>query len=309
MNGLANQPVEQQSTRLGGPAVEAKRVLIQVIVQMRTLDCSLMSSKQPSLQQRSDSIGQRQKVVTQLRSFPNDRMLVAQRSKSVIAPPPVRMHFRPRFDHLLHGGLQTLASRVSHPAQTHSANASFGLLGRDDHQSFSTCSTASLSRTFSANENLIDLDHARKSVSPRADHGSSKFMQPLPSGMITAQAQNALQPQSTHAVFLIGDIPHGFKPKTQRLVRVVEQSACRCRNLMVALLAPEKTSLHRPSLCRLASRANKSTGPSQASNIVSAGLFGGKQVTKLKNSRRIRFHVAKLSTNPTRVKCIALIVK
>src|SRR5947207_6371747 len=165
MNGLANQPVEQQSTRLGGPAVEAKRVLIQVIIQMRILDCSLVSSKQPSLQQRRNSIGQRQEVVTKLRSFPNDRMLVAQRSKSVITPPPVRMHLRPGFDHLLHGGLQTLASRVGHPAQTDSTNALFGLLGRDDHQSFSACATASLSRTFAANENLIHFDHASKSVS------------------------------------------------------------------------------------------------------------------------------------------------
>src|SRR6266404_5085492 len=165
MNGLVNQPVEQQSTRLGGPAVEAKRVLIQVIVQMRTLDCSLMSSKQPSLQQRSDSIGQGQKVVTQVWGFPNDRMLVAQRSKSVIAPPPVRMHFRPRFDHLPYGGLQALGSRVGHPGQTDSANASFRFLGCNDHQSFSACSTAALSRTFSANENLIHFDHARNSVS------------------------------------------------------------------------------------------------------------------------------------------------
>src|ERR1035441_962594 len=134
MNGLADQPIKQHSARFRCSAVEAKRVLVQVIIQMRTLRCSLVSSEQPSLQKRSYSIGQGQKVIPQVRSFPNHRVFVAQRRKSIITPPPVRMHFRPGLDHPLHGGLQTITSRIGDLAQANSANALFGLLrGNDDN--------------------------------------------------------------------------------------------------------------------------------------------------------------------------------
>src|SRR5205814_384215 len=101
------------------------------------------------------------------------------------------------------------------------------------------------------------------------------------------QTQNPLQAQRAHTVLLARDIPHGFKPKAQRFVGVVEQGA-RCRRHLVATLdAPELPPLHRPSFDPLASWANESIRPPQLGDVVSARLFAGKPLAKFTDRPRI----------------------
>jgi hypothetical protein len=50
IDGLLDQPQEQQAARRGFAAVEAESVLVQVIVDVRNADRSLVRAEQPSLQ-------------------------------------------------------------------------------------------------------------------------------------------------------------------------------------------------------------------------------------------------------------------
>ena len=124
--------------------------------------------------------------------------------------------------------------------------------------------------------------------------------------MVTAQPQNPLQAQSTRPVLLAGHMPHGFKPKAQGFVRVVEQCPRSRRNLVSTFDAPELSSLHRPGFDRMAAWANKSLRPSQLRNIVAAHLLGRERFTKFHDCLRIAFHGPNLKKNSTSVNCIAL---
>ena len=112
MNCLGDQPVKEQPAGSGCPAVESKSVFIQIVVQVRTLYGSLVSSQQPSLQQRCDSVGQWQEVVTEVGGFANDLVLVAQSFQPVVSTPAIRMDLRSGLDHLLHSRFEALASGV-----------------------------------------------------------------------------------------------------------------------------------------------------------------------------------------------------
>jgi len=297
MNCLRDQPIKEQPARFGRPAVESKSVFIQIIVQVRILHGSLVSPQQPSLQQRCDSVGQWKKVVPQVWNLANDLVLVTQSCQTVVSPPAIRMHFRARLNHLLNSRFEAFASGIGHSAQANSTDAFFGLLGRNDHQCLVRCSTAPLPRTLSSNEDFIHLDHAGEPIPSRADHGPPKFVQPLPRGMITPQPQNPLQAQRAHTVLLARDIPHGFKPKAQGLVRVVKQGARSRRNLVTTRDAPELPALHRPSLDGSAPWANKSIRPSQLGDVVPARCFSSKPIAKFDNRLRIRFHRRNLAEN------------
>src|SRR3974390_2398005 len=75
---LLEQTVEQQSTRSRRAAVETECEFVHVVVQIVRLNRSLVRAKQPALQQRSNSVGQRQEIVAHLGCGPSDRMLVTQ---------------------------------------------------------------------------------------------------------------------------------------------------------------------------------------------------------------------------------------
>src|SRR5207249_4083028 len=162
----------------------------------------------------------------------------------------------------LHGRLKALPCCIGYSAQADSTDALFRLLRRNNHQSLVRRSTTPFPRAFPSNEDFVHLDRARKPITSWTDHGAPKLVQPLPRSVIAAETQDPLQAQRTHTVFLTGYVPHGFKPKAQRLVRVVQQRPRCRRNLVATLDAPELSSLHRPSLDRLASWANKPVRPS-----------------------------------------------
>ena len=61
-NGLLHQSVKELPAVTGGPPVEAERELVQVVVEMRAGDGSLMRAKQPPFQQRYDAMDTRQQL-------------------------------------------------------------------------------------------------------------------------------------------------------------------------------------------------------------------------------------------------------
>ena len=69
---------------------------------------------------------------------------------------------------------------------------------------------------------FIHLDKPLELVPAWSNHGASKPVQHGPGCLVTAQAQNALQPQSAHALLLIGQVPRRSQPYTQRCACLVK---------------------------------------------------------------------------------------
>src|SRR5271169_2544050 len=72
---------------------------------------------------------------------------------------------------------------------------------------------------------LVYLDDAIQPLPTRSNHGPAQFMQHRPSGLIAAQPENTLQAQSTDAILLAGDLPHGAEPDRQGQVTVLKNGS------------------------------------------------------------------------------------
>src|SRR5580704_8644466 len=84
---------------------------------------------------------------------------------------------------------------------------------------------------------LVHLDDAIQPVPTRTNHSPAQFMQHRPGGLIAAQAENTLQAQSTDAILLAGDLPHGAEPDRQGQVTVLKNGSRGDRHLMPAIAA------------------------------------------------------------------------
>ena len=87
LNGyrLLHQPIKQHSSRQGGPTIKSKGELIQVVIEIRWPDGSLMSAHKPALGQGSDSVGEWQQVLTDVCFLFDHLMVVSQRFQSPVS--------------------------------------------------------------------------------------------------------------------------------------------------------------------------------------------------------------------------------
>ena len=166
MNCLRDRPLKEQPAALRGPAVKSKSVFFQKVVQVRRLNRSQVSSQEPAPQERCDSVGQGQKVDSQIRRLANDLMLVAQSQHYVITTPAIRIDLRSRVDHFLYRRFATLACGFCNPPQANSADPYFCLVCLNDEQRLARSPTAPLSGPFSSNKEFIDLDYPASQSRP-----------------------------------------------------------------------------------------------------------------------------------------------
>lgn len=287
---LLNKPIKKLSPGSRTSSVETKSKFIKIIVQVRQLNSSLMSAQQPPFEQRCNSVCQRQKVLAYVRFLPNDAMDIAQSLQLRISSPIVCTYNRTWFNALLDSRFQTLRRRVHHSPETDSSNPGAILLSCNNHQGFTCCSTTTFAGPFSSNIGFIHLYDSRKTVTPWSYHCMTKFVQPRPSRSVAAKAQDPLQPQSAHSLFLIRDVPNCSKPQLQRLSRILEYCSCCYRGLKMTFFAFIESLSNLPRFMIATTRATKSIRPTETIKIVPAGLFGAKPFLKFHQSLRIIFH-------------------
>ena len=132
-----------------------------------------------------------------------------------------------------------------------------------------------------------------------------QLVEPVPGGPITAQAQNSLDTQGTGTQLLVGDIPHRFKPKPQRFVRVSEEGAGGHSEVIAAVSAAVKRRRHGPDFRRSAGGTANPRRPSQAHQIVPAGRFRLKPVAQFDRGSWIFGHArGALPVGLRGIKCI-----
>src|SRR5882724_2801431 len=194
---LLQQPVEKHPARARSAPVEPKRELVQVVIQVRRSDCSLVCAQQPSLEQGGDEVDPEQQVISQFDGWLDHFVVVSQNSQPAISRPIVGLNMSARFNGLPHGRLQTGRRSVLYSGQANPPNLSTVGLSRNQNQGLIGRATPPLTRPWPANEGFIDLDHPSQSISIRAHHGPPQLVHPVPGGSITAQTQNPLHAQST----------------------------------------------------------------------------------------------------------------
>ncbi len=133
---LLREAKEQRSAVPRGPSVEAERELVQVVVQMRCSDGTLMGAEQSPFEQGDEAVHPRQTFGRKflLSSQQCDAMAIAGRLEPVVAVPPIGMHEAAGLDRRLHKGLQAVRGPVGDPTHPNPPDAVAHFFGRDNDQ-------------------------------------------------------------------------------------------------------------------------------------------------------------------------------
>ena len=274
--------------------VEPESKLVEVVIQMCTAHRPLMGSQKPALEKRRHSMHARQKCDCILRSPPNDNQLVPIALHLSVGVQAIRPNNAVGLDCIADEPVQ-LFSRSSRNATQ--SDASYGgtvFLRGDDHQGLAlgTATTVALLQT--ADECFVDFDPACKSVSIRANHRSTQFVQPSPCRLVTPKTHDTLNSKSTRSIFLTSHPPHRTKPKCQRLANVLKYRSRRNRRLKLTVTADQKAAGVQPSFACHAARTNKALRPAQFYQILSTCRLRRKTSLKFwERGGKVFFHAPK----------------
>src|SRR5271157_12924 len=178
-----------------------------------------------------------------------------------------------RSDGLSDEPVQSGLGQVRDRTQADAANAFSIFLGGDDNHSLDLRPPANCASLLSTPVSLVYLDDAIQPFPTRSNHGPAQFMQHRPSGLIAAQPENTLQAQSTDAILLAGDLPHGAEPDRQGQVTVLKNGSRGDRHLIPAIAAKPPIPPNRPSIGSRAPRTHPSPGPPQSCEVFGAGIL------------------------------------
>jgi len=289
-HGLLDKPVKKLAPRLRSPAVETKGEFVQVIVQVRYTDSPLMCSQQPASEQRNNAVYHWQQVLADIRILADDLVDIAQPFQWSVPSPAVRTDNRAWGNPFLYSTPQTPCRRIGYSSEANSSDPMAILLGCDNYQCLPGRAPTTLTRLFSTKVSFVDLHNTRETIAPWPHHRIAQFVQPRPSGSVTAQAQYTLKAQRADPVFLIRQVPHRPEPQPQRSPGILKDGACRYRGLEITLHTVVQSPTSLPSLRMLTTRATKPIGPPKLEKILSASLLRDKSLLEFHQRSRVVFH-------------------
>ena len=129
---------------------------------------------------------------------------------------------------------------------------------------------------------LVDFDCTLEAFSVRANHGPAETMQHRPCRFVAAQTKYPLQSERADPLLLVGQIPCGGKPNSQRRTGFVENGARANAGLMPTFTThqpPATGSIRRA--CAGASRADKSQRPAQRLQVGLASFLRAKPIEEV----------------------------
>jgi integrase len=110
---------------------------------------------------------------------------------------------------------QRLCLEIPDARHARAARRSVAVLDGDRDDRLARSAAPVLAGPRSTDVPLIDLDRAAEQLAAGQHHRASQLVQPLPGGLVAAQAQHARQPQGADAA-LVDDVPDCRKPALQR---------------------------------------------------------------------------------------------
>lgn len=287
---LLNKTEKEFSSRSRCSAIKAKSKFIQIIVQMRGANRSLVCPQQPAFKQRCYDITLWQQVFTYISLISNYFVSISNKLQSVISIPSIRTYNTAWCYSIFYCLFQAFSRCIGYTFKSNTTNTSLIQLSNNNNQSFTSSASTSLSWFSSSDVSFIYLNYTRKLVTTRTNHGPSKFMHPCPSGMVTSQAQSLLQTQGTYSIFLVRHIPHCTKPPLEWLPSAMEYCSSCYRSLKTTIRTVVQFSICFPSFFMLTPWAYESIWPPKLKKIFSASLFRGKSPFKFHKRFRVIFH-------------------
>ena len=252
-------------------------------------DCSLMSTHQPSLQQRGYSVAAWQKIVSHIRILPHRFMNIAKGFQTIVSIPSIGAHDTARYHRLLNDWLQAVGRSIRYPMQPNTVNVLVLYLRRYHNQCLPFSPTTAFPRLLTAKVGLINFNDARESISSGPHHRTPQLVQPRPRRLITTQPQNPLQPLRTGAILLAGHPPDRAKVHGQGQSGSLKDRSSLYRNLIRGCTFT-KSSAGEPRLPSPASRACKPIRPPQGIQILNACRLGSKLMLKFFQGLGILLH-------------------
>lgn len=219
---LLHESVKQLASRTGGSAVEPERKFVKVVIQMRSLHTTLISSQQPPFEQCNNAVHLRQQVSTDSSLFSDNFVCVALFGQSYIPFPSIRLDGAPRFHTFLYSPLQAMSRRIRYTPEPNPSDIAFFNLYHNNDQRLTRCSSTPLPWFFTTHVYLIYLNRSRQTISSRSHHRAPELVQPRPCSLIAAQIKNTLQSQRVRSIFLTGQMPDSVKPEAQRFFGVLK---------------------------------------------------------------------------------------
>src|SRR5271165_1276976 len=257
---------------------------------MLMLDATLVSTDQPSLEQRGDEVDARHDLVRRAGAAAEDRdlMLVTGRRQSGITPPAVGVNHRPALNSALDEGKQAVCRDIFDLLKADAAKPPAVLLDCYGDDGLALGFSASRTLFRATNIGFINLDRTRQQVPARPDHGAAQLVQPGPGSFVAAKPQSPLEAERTDPILLAGDEPHRQKPHPQRLTGTLEDRPGGQRCLFAA--GPTPQPCHPPWLPRLSAMgAGESLRPAQTMDVLAAGRVVTEAfVHRLKRARVIK---------------------
>lgn len=263
--------------------IEPEGELIQVVVQLLIGHAAVEGSKDPALEQGRDSMHPGQHANRSLFRLPiEDRpSMVEALSQSVVAPGPVSDDDAAFGNVFADEPLQALSRGISNPLEPYPPHPFVAGFDCDDDDV--SADVTSPLRPMTSYQRFVHLYRPRQPLAAEPDHGSAKFMEHRPCGLVASKPKGTLEAQCTDAALLVHDTPHRTEPDTQRQFAVLENRAGEERDVPAAISTPPKPSAHRPSLPAPTATTLESVGPPQLKEILAAGFFGAKPVFEIED--------------------------
>lgn len=253
---------------------------------------SVMNSKKPSFQQRSDTVHPRQQSFRCLLALPGQyrgAVSVAKRPNAIVAPPPIGQHFRSGLYHSLNEFFQALCGIARDILESYSSRSrSPYFYGGYDHGLGSLGAKTTAASLTASNNDLIDFHLPGQKFTSWPYHGATQLVEAVPSRLVAAQPKNSLQSQGADPGLLACDPPDRAEPKSKRKVAALENGACRDRDVRPASPTVPEAAACFPSLVMGTTWAPEPCGPPNAGEIILARLFGSKPMFEFEQGSWIK---------------------
>lgn len=231
-----------------------------------------------------------QQVFTYLRRVSDYFMFISDKFYVIITRPSIRLYQATGMDQLLDRNFKVVRRCTFYAFQSNPSNGGTLCFYSNNNKRFPLCTTPSFANFFATYIGFINFDDARKIVSTRGNHRSSKFVKPSPGSFVTAQSHNSFNRYSTCSILLACHPPDGPKPKYKGFMGSVKNSPRYYRYFIMTTRAFIQTIFVIPSFIMRTSRTAKTIWPSQIEQILMACILGAKSLLKFHNCLRVIFH-------------------
>ena len=240
-DGLLDQAGEAVGDALGGPAVEAEDVLVEIGLQVLGADRTMVGAQQPALGEPEDQVDGRQ-AERGVAPGPGERdrlVGVARGLEPAIARPAVGGDLGGACDVPPEKANQAAGRSIGHRLQAQAAEPAAAQLAapaldRTRDHGLARGAAAGLARPGAADQGLIGLDPLAERLAVRHDHGAPNLVQPRPSRAVAAKAHLPLQLHGRDPALARRDQIDREKPARQAGLGLLEDGAGEDRVLLAA---------------------------------------------------------------------------